>query len=66
MTNKWAEFTASCGNSKLTTSTDNRSCQTLNDKIDKLLTILTKEDQSSIYQQWYTICIKRLFTNTKD
>ena len=42
------KFTASCGNSQLTTSTDNKSCQALNDKFDKLLTSLAKEDQSSI------------------
>ena len=42
------KFTASCGNSQLTTSTDNNNCQALNDTFDKLLTSLAKEDQSSI------------------
>ena len=41
-------FTASCGNSQLTTSTDNKSCQDLNNKIDKLLLSLAKDDKSSI------------------
>ena len=42
------KFTASCGNSQLTTSTDNKSCQALNDKFEKLLLSLTKDDNSSI------------------
>ena len=42
------KVTASCGNSQLTTSTGNNNCQSLNDKFDKLLTSLAKEDQSSI------------------
>ena len=31
----------------VTTSTNNKSCQTLNDKFDKLLLILAKDDKSS-------------------
>ena len=42
------KFTASCGNSQLTTSTDNKSCQALNNKIDKLLLSLAKDDKSSL------------------
>ena len=42
------KFTASCGNSQLTTSTGNNNCQSLNDKFDKLLLSLTKDDKSSI------------------
>ena len=42
------KFTASCGNSQLTTSTDNKSCQDLNNKFDKLLLSLAKDDNSSI------------------
>ena len=37
--------TASCGNSQLTTSADNKSCQALNDKFDKLLLSLTNSTQ---------------------
>ena len=42
------KFTASCGNYQLTTSTDNKSCQTLNNTFDKLVLSLTKDDNSSI------------------
>ena len=42
------KFTASCGNSQLMTSIDNKSCQALNNKFDKLLLSLTKDDNSSI------------------
>ena len=42
------KFTASCINSQLTTSTDNKSCQVLNNKFDKLLLSLTKNDKSSL------------------
>ena len=38
------KFTASCGNSQLTTSTDNKSCQDLNNKIDKLILSLAKDN----------------------
>ena len=42
------KFTASCGNSQLTTSTDNKSCQDLNNKIDKLVLSLAKDDKSTL------------------
>ena len=43
------KFTASCGTSSLlTTSADNKSCQALSNKIDKLLLSLTNDDNSSI------------------
>ena len=42
------KFTASCGNSHLSTSTENKSCQTFNEKFDKLLLSLAKDDKSSI------------------
>ena len=42
------KFTASCGNYHLTTCTDNKSCQALNNKFDKLLLSLTNDDKSSI------------------
>ena len=42
------KFTASCSNSQLTTSADNKSCKALNDKIDKLLLSLANDDKTSI------------------
>ena len=42
------KFPTSCGNYHLTTSTDNKSCQALNNKFDKLLLSLTNDDKSSI------------------
>ena len=51
------KFTASCGNSQLTTSNDNKNCQALNDKFDKLLLSLTNDDNSSISVSNGTRCL---------
>ena len=45
------KFTASCGNSQLTTSNDNKSCQALNNKFDKLLLALAKDEKSSFLEK---------------
>ena len=42
------KFIASCGNSQLTTPNDNKSCQDLNNKFDKLLLSLANDDKSSL------------------
>ena len=43
------KFTTSCHtSSQLTTYTNNKSCQSLNDKFDKLLLSLAKDDKSTI------------------
>ena len=45
------KFTASCGNSQLTTSTDNKSCQALNEKFDKLFLALANDEKSSFFKK---------------